>query len=156
LQNFFHWYIIQSWKLRRSQIQLRPHNVWTYTSNSTTVVNSVLTNWLKIFFTFLLTSLSLYIFTKIHRLLSSLQRRNRNESGRLGALKSDSTHHSFRNACTKSGPLRFSQFSSCWLILSLYIIMSVDFPFVRLFGNFVITFITFPIRLQTLYKRLKM
>ena len=43
---------------------------------------------------------------------------NRNESGRFGALKSDSTHHFFRNACTKSGSLRFSQF-----------------------GNFVITFI---------------
>ena len=58
----------------------------------------------------------------------------RNESGRFGALKSDSTHHFFRNACTKSGSLRFSQFSGCWLILSVYIIMSFDFPFVRLFG----------------------
>jgi hypothetical protein len=29
------------------------------------------------------------------------------------ALKSDSTHHFFRNACTKSGSLRFSQFSGC-------------------------------------------
>jgi hypothetical protein len=38
---------------------------------------------------------------------------NRNESGRFGALKSDSTHHFFRNACTKSGLLRFSQFSGC-------------------------------------------
>ena len=27
-----------------------------------------------------------------------------------------------------------SQFSGCWLILSVYIIMSFDFPFVRLFG----------------------
>ena len=27
----------------------------------------------------------------------------RNESWRFGALKSDSTHHFFRNACTKSG-----------------------------------------------------
>jgi hypothetical protein len=35
---------------------------------------------------------------------------------------------------TKSGSLRFSQFSGCWLILSVYIIMSFDFPFVRLFG----------------------
>jgi hypothetical protein len=59
---------------------------------------------------------------------------NRNESGRFGALKSDSTHHFFRNACTKSGSLRFSQFSGCWLILSVYIIKSFDFPFVRLFG----------------------
>jgi hypothetical protein len=32
-----------------------------------------------------------------------------NESGRFGALKSDSTHHFIRNACTKSGSLRFSQ-----------------------------------------------
>ena len=36
---------------------------------------------------------------------------SRNESGRFGALKSDSTHHFFRNACTTSGSLRFSQFS---------------------------------------------
>ena len=35
------------------------------------------------------------------------------ESGRSGALKSDSTHHFFRNACTKSGSLQFSQFSGC-------------------------------------------
>jgi hypothetical protein len=34
----------------------------------------------------------------------------------------------------KSGSLRFSQFSDYWLILSVYIIMSFDFPFVRLFG----------------------
>ena len=40
----------------------------------------------------------------------------------------------FRNACTKSGSLQFSQFSGCWLILSVYIFMSFDFPFVRLFG----------------------
>ena len=32
---------------------------------------------------------------------------------RFGALKSDSTHHFFRNACTKSVSLRFSQFSGC-------------------------------------------
>ena len=42
LQNFFYWYILQSWKLKRPQIQLRPHHFWTYTSNLTTVVNSVL------------------------------------------------------------------------------------------------------------------
>ena len=42
LQNFFHWYILQSWKLKRPQIQLRPHHFWTYNSNLTTVVNSVL------------------------------------------------------------------------------------------------------------------
>ena len=53
---------------------------------------------------------------------------------RFGALKSDSIHHFFRNACTKSGSLRFSQFSGCWLILSVCILVSFDFPFVRLFG----------------------
>ena len=57
-----------------------------------------------------------------------------NESGRFGVLKSDSTHHFFRNACTKSESLRFSQFSGYWLILSVYINMSFDFPFIRLFG----------------------
>ena len=40
----------------------------------------------------------------------------------------------FRNACTKSGPLRFSQFSGCWLILSVCWLMSFDFPFGRLLG----------------------
>jgi hypothetical protein len=43
----------------------------------------------------------------------------------FGALKSDSTHHFFRNACTKSGSLRFSQFSGCWLILSVYILTAL-------------------------------
>jgi hypothetical protein len=42
LQNFFHWYILQSWKLKRPQIQLRSHHCWTYASNLTTVVSSVL------------------------------------------------------------------------------------------------------------------
>jgi ABC-type proline/glycine betaine transport system permease subunit len=42
LQTFFHWYILQSWKLKRPQIQLCPHHFWTYTSNLTTVVKSVL------------------------------------------------------------------------------------------------------------------
>jgi hypothetical protein len=42
LQNFFHWYILQSWKLKRPPIELRPHHFWTYTSNLTTVINSVL------------------------------------------------------------------------------------------------------------------
>ena len=58
---------------------------------------------------------------------------SRNESRRFGALKSDSTHHFYRHACTKSES-QFSQFSGCWLILFVYIIMSFDFPFVRLFG----------------------
>ena len=46
-----------------------------------------------------------------------------------------------KDRTTLSRILRFSQFSGCWLILSVYIIMSFDFPFVRLFGNFVITLI---------------
>ena len=58
---------------------------------------------------------------------------NRNESGRFGALISDQTHHFFRNACTKSGSLRFSVFRLL-TDLSVYIIMSFDFPFVRLLG----------------------
>jgi hypothetical protein len=55
-------------------------------------------------------------------------------SGRFGDVKSYSTHHFFGNTCTKSGSLRFSQFSDCWLILFVYILMSFDFPFKRLFG----------------------
>ena len=43
--------------------------------------------------------------------------------GRFGALKSDF----FRNACIKSGSLRFSQFSGCWLILSVYILCLYEF-----------------------------
>ena len=39
---FILWYSILSWKLKRPQIQLCPHHFWTYTSNLTTVVNSVL------------------------------------------------------------------------------------------------------------------
>ena len=53
---------------------------------------------------------------------------------RFGAVKSDSTHHFFGNACTKSGPLRFPQFSGCWLILSVWWFMSFAFPFGRLLG----------------------
>jgi hypothetical protein len=68
----------------------------------------------------------LVIILKINVDINIIRSRNRlpfvsrNESGRFGALKSDSTHHFFRNACTKSGSLRFSQFSGCWLILCLY------------------------------------
>ena len=55
-------------------------------------------------------------------------------SGRFGALQSYSADYFFRYACTKSGSLRFSQFSGCWLILSVYILMSFEFSFGRLFG----------------------
>ena len=64
--------------------------------------------------------------------------RNRNEIRRFGALKSDSTHHLFGNACTKSGSVRFSQFSGCWLIFSVYIPMSFDFPFWKIVRSSVI------------------
>ena len=57
--------------------------------------------------------------------------------GEVWCLKSDSTHHFFRNVCTKSGSLRFSQFSGCWLILSVYIPLEDCSEF----GNFVITLI---------------
>ena len=53
----------------------------------------------------------------------------------IGAVKSDSTHHFFGNVCTKSGPLQFSQFSGCWLILSVCLLMSFAFPFVRLLSH---------------------
>ena len=53
------------------------------------------------------------VFSKSFVESLSFEPLNRNESGRFGALKSDSTHHFFRNACIKSGSLRFSQFSGC-------------------------------------------
>jgi hypothetical protein len=42
LQNFFHWYILQRWMLKKTTYTLCPHHFWTYTSNLTTVVKSVL------------------------------------------------------------------------------------------------------------------
>ena len=45
---------------------------------------------------------------------------SRSESGRFGALKSDSTHHFFRNVCTKSGSLRFSVFRLLTDFVCLY------------------------------------
>jgi hypothetical protein len=42
---------------------------------------------------------------------------SRTESGRFGALKSDSTHHFFRNACTKSGSLRIILFLNTMNVL---------------------------------------
>ena len=43
-------------------------------------------------------------------------------------------HYFFGNACTKSGPLRFSQFSSYWLILFVCWFMSFAYPIRRLLG----------------------
>jgi hypothetical protein len=64
---------------------------------------------------------------KITELRTILQR----ESQNVWRFKIWFNPHFFRNACTKLGSLRFT---GCWLILSVYIIMSFDFPFVRLFG----------------------
>jgi hypothetical protein len=49
-----------------------------------------------------------FILWYIHLALSK-NVKNRNEGGRFGTVKSDSTHHFFGNACTKSEPLQFSQ-----------------------------------------------
>jgi len=76
---------------------------------------------------------------------------NRSESGRFGALKSDSTHHFFGNACTKSGSLRLSQFPVVdWFCL----IWVLTFPLEDCseFGNFVITLI-YPLLDTPFYKR---
>ena len=75
----------------------------------------------KVFLTFTSLSLVLLLTTVLPVLFklcykycnSDSETLSRNERGRFGALKSDSTHHFFRNACTKSGSLRFSQFSGC-------------------------------------------
>ena len=45
---------------------------------------------------------------------------NRNAREKFVALKSDSTHHFFRNACTKSGSLRFSVFQLLTDFVCLY------------------------------------
>ena len=60
-----------------------------------------------------LTTILLILFLYLNTVTMTAEPLNRSESGRFGALKSDSTHHFFRNACTKSGSLRFSQFSGC-------------------------------------------
>jgi hypothetical protein len=85
----------------------------------------------KMFLTFISLSLVLlwqlfYLFCSsivINTVIVTAGTFERNESGMFGALKSDSTHHFVRNACTKSGSLRFSQFSGCWLIVSVYILI---------------------------------
>jgi hypothetical protein len=52
--------------------------------------------------------------------IEQVQDRNEYERGRFGALKSDSTHHFFRNACTKSGSLRFPVFRLLTDFVCLY------------------------------------
>jgi hypothetical protein len=77
LKNFFHWYILQSWKLKRPQIQLRPHHFWTYTSNLTTVVNSVL-NFMIYETTSILKSKMFQICAAIYQLLLNMVFTSRN------------------------------------------------------------------------------
>ena len=74
----------------------------------------------KVFLTFtfteygtVLTTILPILFLYLNTVIVTAGDFERNESGRFGALKSDSTHHLFRNACTKSGSLRFSEFSGC-------------------------------------------
>jgi hypothetical protein len=109
LQNFFHWYILQSWKLKRPQIPLRPHH------------------WRKKYFWHFsqmkMTFQEIRIIATGPCITNQLRDVNtRNERGRFGALKSDSTHHVFRNACAKSGSLRFHSFPVVdWFCLYIYL-----------------------------------
>ena len=61
-----------------------------------------------------------YLFLYLNTVIVTAGTFERNESGRFGALKSDSTHHFFRNACTKSGSLRFSVFRLLTDFVCLY------------------------------------
>jgi hypothetical protein len=95
-------------------------------------------------------------FMKIHRSPLSRQEQNIfrqdlgigiwtfcNESGRFGAVKSDSTHYFFGNACTKSGSLRFPSFPVVnWFCLFMYVwVLTFPLEDCTEFGNFVITLI---------------
>ena len=79
------------------------YNQRPYTSGANKAITMTWKNWFPKY-------LNSY-FSKLSCRLS--EPLSRNESGRFGTLKSDSTHHFFRNACKKSGSLRFSQFSGC-------------------------------------------
>ena len=50
-----------------------------------------------------LTTVLPILFLYLNNVIVTAEPLNRNESGRFGALKSDSTHHFFRDACTRSG-----------------------------------------------------
>ena len=60
-----------------------------------------------------LTTILPILFLYLNTVIVTAGAFERNERWGFGALKSDSTHHFFRNACTKSGSLQFSQFSGC-------------------------------------------
>jgi ABC-type bacteriocin/lantibiotic exporter with double-glycine peptidase domain len=68
------------------------------------------------------------------RVITKLPNSEQSYKGKVKTHKYINRQNQSTTACTKSGSLRFSQFSGCWLILSVYILMSFDFPFVRLFG----------------------
>ena len=87
---------------------------------------------------------------------------SRNESGRFGALKSDSTRHFFRNACTKSGSLRFSVFRlltnfvclytyEFWLSLCKIVRNSVILLLPLFITGFVIRIAFYDFRVKTLF-----
>ena len=61
----------------------------------------------------------------------------------ISYLSFNSTHHFFRNVCTKSGSLQFSQFSGCSLICLFIYLWVLTFPLgdCSEFGNFCITLI---------------
>ena len=82
----------------------------------------------------LLTEFSTALTTILPILFQYFCKYGYSDSRNLCAVESDSTHHFFGNACTMSESLRFSQFSGRLLILSVYILMSFDVPFGRLFG----------------------
>ena len=56
----------------------------------------------------------------INNVIATAGNFERSERGRFGALKSDSTHHIFRNACTKLGSLQFSVFRLLTDFVCLY------------------------------------
>ena len=60
------------------------------------------------------------LFKYCYKYCYSDSRNERGGGGRGGALQSDSTHHFFRNACTKSGSLRFSVFRLLTDFVCLY------------------------------------
>jgi hypothetical protein len=67
-----------------------------------------------------LTTILPILFLYLNTVIVTAGTFERNESGRFGAIKSDSTHHFFRNACTKSGSLRFPSFRLLTDFVCLY------------------------------------
>jgi hypothetical protein len=74
---------------------------------------------------------------------------SRNESGGFGALKSDSTHHFFRNACTNYQVRVITVFRFPvvdWFCLFIYLwVLTFPLQDCSEFGNFVITLMYYSI-----------